>query len=119
MWHYPEVLALEKLYTNDTHQVAQTYGIEAAGKIISAVSLWNINVTPNRKTHPHTYFSSPSLYLILGASIISLVHNSIVKVVPYGFFEKWENSNLKLKKCLWIYRKIMKLVLCIDYLRHM
>lgn len=96
MWHYPEVLALEKLYTNDTHQIAQTYGIEAAGKIISAVSFWNINVTPNRKTHTHTYFASPPLYLIIGDDILSLVNNSIVKVPPYRFFEKWETANLKL-----------------------
>ena len=38
MWNYPEVLEVEKLYTNDTHQVANTYGIEAAGRVIAAVS---------------------------------------------------------------------------------
>ncbi|CAB3990916.1 DNA-directed RNA polymerase I subunit rpa1, partial [Paramuricea clavata] len=36
MWSYPEVLEIEKLYTNDTHQVANTYGIEAAGRVIAA-----------------------------------------------------------------------------------
>ena len=39
MWSYPEVLEIEKLYTNDTHQVAKTYGIEAAGRVIAAVSV--------------------------------------------------------------------------------
>ena len=33
------MLEIEKLYTNDTHQVANTYGIEAAGRVIAAVSL--------------------------------------------------------------------------------
>ena len=38
MWGYPEVLEIDKLYTNDTHQVAKTYGIEAAGRVIATVS---------------------------------------------------------------------------------
>lgn len=38
MWSHPEVLEIEKLYTNDTHKVANTYGIEAAGRVIAAVS---------------------------------------------------------------------------------
>ena len=39
MWSYPDVLEVEKLYTNDTHKVAITYGIEAAGRVIATVSL--------------------------------------------------------------------------------
>ena len=51
MWSYPEVLEIEKLYTNDTHQVAKTYGIEAAGRVIAAVSVLDVD---------ELGFSSPS-----------------------------------------------------------
>ena len=43
MWSYPEVLEMEKLYTNDTHQVAKTYGIEAAGRVIAAASVLDVD----------------------------------------------------------------------------
>lgn len=40
MWNHPEVFEIEKLYTNDTHQVSNTYGIEATGRVIAAVSVY-------------------------------------------------------------------------------
>ena len=37
VWRYPEILAVDKLYTNDMHAVANTYGIEAVVKVIRKV----------------------------------------------------------------------------------
>eukprot|EP00795_Rhopilema_esculentum_P016610 gene16610-8039_t len=34
LWHYPEILQLSSLYSNDIHAVARTYGIEAARQVI-------------------------------------------------------------------------------------
>lgn len=34
MFQYDKILDLNKLYTNDIHAVARTYGIEAAGRVI-------------------------------------------------------------------------------------
>ena len=38
VWRYPDVLAVDKLYTNDIHAVADTYGIEAAAQVIKKVT---------------------------------------------------------------------------------
>lgn len=51
MWSHPEVLEIEKLYTNDTHQVANTYGIEAAGRVIAAVSSVILMYMPGQFLH--------------------------------------------------------------------
>lgn len=37
MFKYNELLDLNKLYSNDIHKVAETYGIEAALKVIVKV----------------------------------------------------------------------------------
>lgn len=38
MFKYDKILDLNKLYSNDIHKIAQTYGIEAANKVIVKVS---------------------------------------------------------------------------------
>ena len=38
LWQHPDVLDLEKVYTNDIHAMANTYGIEAACKAIIKAS---------------------------------------------------------------------------------
>ena len=38
MWNYPDVLDLNRIYTNDIHGIANTYGIEAASRVIAKVS---------------------------------------------------------------------------------
>lgn len=37
MFKYNKLLDLNKLYSNDIHKVAETYGIEAAAKVIVKV----------------------------------------------------------------------------------
>lgn len=37
LWGYSEVLDLSKLYSNNIHAMADTYGIEAACKVIIKV----------------------------------------------------------------------------------
>lgn len=37
-WQYEDVLDLTKIYTNDIHAMANTYGIEAAAKVIKQVN---------------------------------------------------------------------------------
>ncbi|XP_028403627.1 DNA-directed RNA polymerase I subunit RPA1-like isoform X2 [Dendronephthya gigantea] len=55
MWNHPEVFEIEKLYTNDTHQVANTYGIEATGRVIATeiknvFGAYGIEVDPRHLT---------------------------------------------------------------------
>lgn len=42
MFKYDKLLDFEKLYCNDIHKMAETYGIEAASKIIVKVIFLNI-----------------------------------------------------------------------------
>ena len=37
LWQYADILDLRKTYTNNIHAMANTYGIEAAGKAIIKV----------------------------------------------------------------------------------
>ena len=37
LWQYADILDLKKTYTNNIHAMANTYGIEAAGKAIIKV----------------------------------------------------------------------------------
>lgn len=39
MYNYDKVLDLNKLYTNDIHALANTYGIEAASKALIKVHM--------------------------------------------------------------------------------
>lgn len=39
MFKYNNLLDLNKLYSNDVHCIAQTYGIEAASRVIVKVKL--------------------------------------------------------------------------------
>lgn len=49
MFKYNEILDLQKLRCNDIHKVAETYGIEAASKVIVKVkfSCWLLIETNN------------------------------------------------------------------------
>lgn len=51
MFLYDKILNLNKLYTNDIHAVAKTYGIEAAGRVIvrevqNVFKVYGITVDP-------------------------------------------------------------------------
>ena len=40
LYKYDQILDLNRLYSNDIHAIADTYGIEAASKVIIKVNLW-------------------------------------------------------------------------------
>ena len=42
MYKYDDILNLNELYTNDIHQVASIYGIEAAARVLIKVCLGTV-----------------------------------------------------------------------------
>ena len=48
-FRYPDILDINKVYTNDIHAIANTYGIEAAARVITKV-----------KSHRRRPYRSPS-----------------------------------------------------------
>ena len=52
LWQYADILDLKKTYTNNIHAMANTYGIEAAGKAIIKV-FFKVQKQPGLSNSPN------------------------------------------------------------------